>query len=77
VPGYNVHVPQLPDAERDANLAMLKYISEQTVQRGLQFQLGIWMHAYEWINSPKPNYTIAGLTKETHGAYCRDACGCC
>ena len=73
VPGYNVHVPQLPDAERDANLAMLKYISEQTVQRGLQFQLGIWMHAYEWINSPKPNYTIAGLTKETHGAYCRDA----
>ena len=52
---------------------MLKYISEQTVQRGLQFQLGIWMHAYEWINSPKPNYTIAGLTTETHGAYCRDA----
>ncbi|MDP2995870.1 MAG: hypothetical protein Q8N47_00190, partial [Bryobacterales bacterium] len=73
VPGYNVRVPQLPDAERDRNLEMLKFISEQTVARGLQFQLGIWMHGYEWIDSPKPNYTIAGLTRETHGPYCRDA----
>ncbi|QDK79927.1 hypothetical protein EXU85_15440 [Spirosoma sp. KCTC 42546] len=73
VPGYNVRVPELPDAERDQNLAMLKFISEQTVARGMQFQLGLWMHGYEWINSPKPNYTIAGLTPENHGAYCRDA----
>jgi hypothetical protein len=73
VPGYNVRVPQLPDAERDNNLKMLKYISEQTVARGIQFQLGIWMHGYEWLNSPKPNYTIEGLTPETHGPYCRDA----
>lgn len=73
VPGYNVRVPELSDAERDQNLAMLKFISEQTVARGMQFQLGLWMHGYEWINSPKPNYTIAGLTAENHGAYCRDA----
>src|SRR6266478_4901598 len=73
VPGYNVRVPQLPDAERDSNLAMLKFISEQTVARGLEFQLGIWMHGYEWANSPNANYTIAGLTKETQAAYCRDA----
>ena len=73
VPGYNVRVPQLPDAERDRNLEMLKFISEQTVARGIQFQLGIWMHGYEWINSPNPNYTIEGLTPETHGPYCRDA----
>ena len=73
VPGYNVRVPQLPDAERDNNLKMLKFISEQTVARGIQFQLGIWMHGYEWLNSPNPNYTIEGLTKENHGAYCRDA----
>jgi hypothetical protein len=44
VPGYNVRVTQLPDAERVKNLEMLKFISEQTVARGLQFQLGIWMH---------------------------------
>jgi hypothetical protein len=73
VPGYNVRVPQLPDTERDNNLAMLKFISEQTVARGMQFQLGIWMHGYEWLNSPSPNYTIEGLTHESHAPYCRDA----
>ena len=73
VPGYNVRVPQLPDAERDRNLEMLRFISEQTVARGMEFQLGIWMHGYEWINSPHPNYTIEGLTADTHGPYCRDA----
>ncbi len=73
VPGYKVHVPQLPDSERDRNLEMLQFISQQTVARGIEFQLGIWMHGYEWINSPNPNYTIEGLTAETHGPYCRDA----
>lgn len=73
VPGYNVRVPQLPDAERDQNLKMLQFISEQTVARGMQFQLGLWMHGYEWINSPNPNYTTDGITKENHGPYCRDA----
>ncbi len=73
VPGYNVRVPQLPDTERDKNLETLKFISEQAAERGIQFQLGIWMHGYEWLNSPNPNYTIEGLTQETHGPYCRDA----
>jgi hypothetical protein len=73
VPGYNVKARPLPDAERDRNLEMLKFISEQAVARGLQFQLGLWMHGYEWIDSPGANYTIEGLTHETHGPYCRDA----
>jgi hypothetical protein len=73
VPGYNVRVPQLPDAERDSNLEMLKYISEQCVMRGLEFHIGLWMHGYEWIDSPDANYTIEGLDKNTHGPYCRDA----
>ena len=73
MPGYNVRVPQLPDSERDRNLEMLRYISEQTAARGMDFQLGLWMHGYEWINSPSPNYTIAGLNKDNHGPYCRDA----
>ncbi len=73
VPGYNVRVPQLPEAEREKNLETLRFISEQTVARGMQFQLGLWMHGYEWLNSPHPNYTIEGLTHETHGPYCRDA----
>jgi hypothetical protein len=73
VPGYNVRVPELPDAERDQNLDMLRFISEQTVARGIQFQLGLWMHGYQWINSPNANYTIAGLSRENHGPYCREA----
>ena len=73
VPGYDVHVPQLPDAERDRNLEMLRFISEQATERGIDFQLGIWMHGYQWIRSPNANYTIEGLTDETHGPYCRDA----
>lgn len=73
VPGYRVRAVNLPDAERDRNLAMLKFISEETQARGLHFQLGIWMHGYQWINSPNPNYTIAGLTAANHGPYCRDA----
>src|SRR5262249_30647064 len=52
---------------------MLQYISEQTAARGIEFQLGLWMHGYQWINSPHPKHTIEGLTKETHGPYCRDA----
>lgn len=73
VPGYAVRASPLPDAERDGNLAMLQFISEQTVARGMEFQLGLWMHGYEWIDSPHPSYTIEGVTKQNHAAYCRDA----
>ena len=73
VPGYHVHAVGLPDAERDHNLEMLRYISEQTIARGMDFQLGLWTHAYQWTDSPHANYTISGLTPETHAAYCREA----
>ncbi len=73
VPGYKVRAVGLPDAERASNLETLRYITEQTVLRGLEFQIGIWMHGYQWANSPKANYTIEGLTAENHAAYCRDA----
>ena len=73
VPGYQVRVPQLPDEERDRNLEMLRYISEQCVMRGLEFYVGLWMHGYEWIDSPNANYTIEGLDRNLHGPYCRDA----
>ena len=71
VPGYNVTAVGLPNEERDRNLEMLKFISEQTVSRGLQFNLALWSHAYEWPN-PVTNYRISGLTPETHAAYCRE-----
>ena len=73
VPGYKVRVPQLPSEERDRNLEMLKYIGRQCVMRGLEFHVGLWMHGYDWIDSPHANYTIEGIDKNNHGPYCRDA----
>jgi hypothetical protein len=73
VPDYNVRAVNLPDKERDENLALLKFISDEAAARGLDFQLGLWCHAYKWTNSDKANYTIEGLNPDNHGPYCRDA----
>jgi hypothetical protein len=73
VPGYDVRVTNLSDAERTKNLEMLRFISDAAAERGIQFYLGLWNHAYEWTKSPNANYVINGLTPQTHGAYCRDA----
>jgi hypothetical protein len=73
VPGYDVHVPGLPDEERAANLEELRFISDETAARGLHFQLGVWTQAYQWVDSPHANYVIDGLTPDNHAAYCRDA----
>jgi hypothetical protein len=73
VPGSGVRVPQLPDEERDRNLAMLRFISDEAVARGLDFQFGMWTHAYEWFESDDAPYTIEGLDPENHAAYCGDA----
>ena len=73
VPGYNVRAVPLDDAERDRNFAALRFIAEETALRGLEFQLGLWTHAYQWTDSPRAQHHIEGLTPETHGPYCRDA----
>ena len=73
VRGYSVRAVSLADEERDRNLEMLRFIGRETIKRGMDFQLGIWTHGYEWADSPHANYTIAGLTGENHAAYCRDA----
>ncbi len=73
VPEYDVHAVGLPDAERDRNLEMLKFISEETAARGIDFHLGLWSHGRDWPNSEDVNYPIHGLTADNHAAYCRDA----
>ncbi len=73
VPGYDVKAVGLPEEERDRNLEMLRFISEQATGRGLHFQLALWTHAYDFRNSPDVNYRIEGLTPDNHAAYCRDA----
>jgi hypothetical protein len=75
VPGYEqVHVePALQAGERDRNLETLQFIAAETARRGMEFQLGLWTHAYEWVDSPKADHRIVGLTPQTHAPYCRDA----
>ncbi len=87
VPGYDVRVVRLANEageqnlppftaeEREKNLQMLRFIAAETSARGLEFQLGIWTHAYQWTDSPNAHHRIEGLTPETHAAYCRDALG--
>lgn len=73
VPGYNVKVKNLPSGEQEKNLEMLKFISSEAARRGLHFQLGLWGHAYECVNSPEVNYVIEGLSQEIHADYCQKA----
>jgi hypothetical protein len=63
----------LSKQEQQRNFDMLRFIAAETGARGLQFQLGIWTHAYQWTDSPNAYHTIEGLTPETHAPYCRDA----
>src|ERR1039458_746435 len=53
VPGYNVRAVPLPEAERDLNLGLLRFISDEAARRGLHFQLGLWTHAYQWTNKER------------------------
>ena len=72
--GTRLATPGVVSAEEKArNLAMLKFIAAETGTRGLDFQLGIWTHAYAWTDSPEAYHHIEGLTPETHAPYCRDA----
>jgi hypothetical protein len=73
MPAYKVRAVNLPDAERGRNLETLRFIGEQATAHGLRFQLGVWMHGYEWANSPHANYVIEGLNANNHAEYCRDA----
>ena len=70
VPGFDVRVTNLPDAERERNLATLRFVSDAAAARGLEFQLGIWMHGYRLADSPRARYVVEGLTPATHAAYC-------
>ena len=73
VPGYEVKVAELSEQGRQKNLAMLRHISEACKRRTIHFQLGLWNHAYQYLDSPDMNYTFEGITEQNHAAYCRDA----
>jgi hypothetical protein len=72
VPGHEVRVRELTAAVRDRNLETLQFIGQETVRRGLEFQVGLWTHGYQF-DSPKVNYHVEGITEQNHAVYCRDA----
>jgi len=62
VPGYRVTItPPLAAGERQKNLDTLKFIAAETGARGLDFQLGLWTHAWQWTDSPHSDHVIGGL----------------
>lgn len=63
----------LTDKERERNLSLLQFISAAAADRGLDFQLGLWTHAWNFDEAPNATHRIHGLTKATHAPYCRDA----
>ncbi|HEY2881586.1 MAG TPA: hypothetical protein VGJ15_04120, partial [Pirellulales bacterium] len=73
VPNYDVRATNLADNKRDENLEQLKFISDEAAKRGIDFQLGIWCHAYQWADSANANYQIEGLNPQNHANYSRDA----
>ena len=75
VPGHAVKItPALQPGERQKNLETLKFIARETGARGLDFQLGLWTHAWEWTDSPHSDHVISGLNGWDDGArYSRDA----
>lgn len=81
VPGYHVTItPPLAPGERKKNLETLKFIARETGARGLEFQLGLWTHAWQWTDSPHSDHVINGLNGadgkadwKLGAAYCRDA----
>lgn len=71
--GYDVRVKELSETERRDNLEMLQFIGREAERRGLDFQLGLWTHGYDFDDVPNANYTVEGITRENHAPYCRDA----
>ncbi|WP_152365310.1 hypothetical protein [Microlunatus speluncae] len=74
VPGYEVRAAGVDDAERDLNLATLRFIGAEATRRGIEFGLGLWNHAYRYDPAAETErWPITGLDAESHAPYCRAA----
>lgn len=73
LPGYDIRVVELPEAERDANFDMLRFIGREAKRRGLDFQIGLWTQRYDFDDVPNANYTVEGVTDANLAPYVRDA----
>ena len=75
VPGFDVRAGNVPDEERDRNLATLRFVSDEAKRRGIHFQLGLWNHADNQGEGSVPRYPVTGVTPATHATYCAAALG--
>lgn len=73
VPGWDVHAEGVDASEQATNLEMLQFISAETKRRGMDFQLGLWNHAYDYGRNSRHRFEIRGLTPDTHADYCAAA----
>ncbi|GAB3595898.1 hypothetical protein [Microbacterium tumbae] len=70
VDGYpSVRAEGVDAAERERNLSALKFIARETKRRGMNFQLGLWNHAYDYGRDSRHWYPILGVSAENHAAY--------
>ena len=69
VPGFNVRARGVDESERARNLAALRHIAQETVRRGLQFNLSLWAHNYTFPDSPNLSHPIEGLDNQSWPSY--------
>ena len=69
---YKIYAEGLSSNERSNNLEILKFISDEALKRGLEFQLAIWTQRYDFNNAPNANYQIKNIPKN-YAEYCRDS----
>lgn len=73
VPGWNVRAEGVSADDRERNLEILKFIVAETKRRGMDFQMGLWNHAYDYGRNSVHRFPITGLRPETHADYCAAA----
>ena len=70
--GYKIYAKGINKKIRDKNLNMLKFISDETAKRGLDFQLALWTQRYDFDDVPNANYQIKNIPKN-YAEYCKDS----
>ena len=70
--GYKIYAEGINKKNRKKNLNMLKFISDEAKNRGLDFQLALWTQRYDFDDVPKANYQIKNVPKN-YAEYCKDS----
>ena len=69
---YKIYAEGLSNKEIAKNFEILKFISDESSKRGLEFQLAIWTQRYDFNEVPNANYQIRNIPNN-YAEYCRDS----